>query len=73
VNKRLIREEAEKIENGSIRSMLLGSIRKGHWFGETFIPQAIWNLAKYIVELEERVKELSGIASSSGTSLQDGE
>jgi hypothetical protein len=51
MNEKLIREEAKKIENEFVRNILLSANRPEMW-----TPQAVWNLAKSIVELEEKVR-----------------
>ncbi len=48
MNEKLIKEVAIKIKNNYIRSAFMGSSKPEIW-----TPQTVWNIAKYIVELEK--------------------
>jgi hypothetical protein len=50
MNEKLIKETAQDIKNDYIRGVFLGSSKPEMW-----TPQTIWNIAQYIVELEEKV------------------
>jgi len=48
LNDKLIKEVAKDIKNDYIRGAFLNSSKPELW-----TPQTIWNIAKYIVELEK--------------------
>jgi hypothetical protein len=53
MNEKLIKETAQDIKNDYIRGVFLGSSKPEMW-----TPQTIWNIAQYIVELEEKVRKI---------------
>lgn len=52
MNQKLIKEAVSKINNEYVKSLLMAALKVD---GMLATPQAIWNLANYIVELEEKV------------------
>ncbi|MDY7026696.1 MAG: hypothetical protein SVR04_00205 [Spirochaetota bacterium] len=53
MNAALIKEEAGKIRNEYVRSVLVGAVKRENPIAH-LTEQTVWNLAKYIVELEEK-------------------
>ena len=57
MNDRLIKDTVDKIQNESVRSAFTHMIKKGGYIHENFTPQSIWNIAKYIVYIESKLRK----------------
>lgn len=58
MNVALIKEEAGKIRNEYVRSVLIGAVQRDSPLAH-LTEQTVWNIAKYIVELEEKAGRCS--------------
>jgi hypothetical protein len=53
VNDKLIKETAKNIKNDYVRGAFMNSSEPQMW-----TPQTVWSIAKYVVELEEKVRKI---------------